>query len=186
MNKTSSTFEKFSRSNWLILLLFGTVGQIAWSVENMYFNLFVYDTIAPDLDTVTLMVQLSGIMATVATLVAGVFSDKIGNRRSFISWGYAIWGITVALFGFMSPELTSTVFGMPVEQAIGLTLALVVIGDCVMTLFGSTANDAAFNAWLTDNTKPSFRGTVEGVVSILPLIAMLIVCLLYTSPSPRD
>lgn len=175
MNKTSSTFEKFSRSNWLILLLFGTVGQIAWSVENMYFNLFVYDTIAPDLDTVTLMVQLSGIMATVTTLVAGVFSDKVGNRRSFISWGYAIWGITVAMFGFMSPELTSTVFGMPLDKAVGATLALVVIGDCIMTLFGSTANDAAFNAWLTDNTKPSFRGTVEGVVSILPLIAMLIV-----------
>ena len=40
---------------------------------------------------------------------------------------------------------------------------------------GSTANDAAFNAWVTDNTKPSYRGTVEGVLSILPLIAMLIV-----------
>ncbi len=175
MNKTNSTVEKFSRSNWSILILFGLVGQIAWSVENMYFNLFVYDTIAPDLDTVTLMVQLSGIMATVATLIAGVISDKVGNRRSFIAWGYAIWGVTVAMFGFMSPELTSTIFGMPIDKAIQLTLVLVVVGDCIMTLFGSTANDAAFNAWLTDNTKASFRGTVEGVVSILPLIAMLIV-----------
>ena len=174
MNKTTIS-EKFSRSNWSILILFGLVGQIAWSVENMYFNLFVYDTIAPDLDTVTLMVQLSGIMATVATLVAGVISDKVGNRRSFISWGYAIWGVTVAMFGFMSPELTATVFGMPAEAAVRATLIMVVVGDCVMTLFGSTANDAAFNAWLTDNTKPSFRGTVEGVVSILPLVAMLVV-----------
>ena len=175
MKNANLANEKFSRSSWSILILFGLVGQIAWSVENMYFNLFVYDTIAPDLDTVTLMVQLSGIMATVATLIAGVISDKVGNRRSFISWGYAIWGITVAMFGFMSPSLTATIFGIPLDKAIPLTLTLVVVGDCVMTLFGSTANDAAFNAWLTDNTKPSFRGTVEGVVSILPLIAMLIV-----------
>lgn len=175
MEQSNTQNLRFSRSSWLILILFGTVGQIAWAVENMYFNLFVYDTIAPDLDTITLMVQLSGIAATVTTLVAGVFSDKLGNRRSFISWGYAIWGVTVALFGFISPSLTAEIFGMPIEEAMSLTLAMVVVGDCVMTLFGSTANDAAFNAWLTDNTKPEYRGTVEGVVSILPLIAMLIV-----------
>lgn len=175
MEQSNTQNLRFSRSSWLILILFGTVGQIAWAVENMYFNLFVYDTIAPDLDTITLMVQLSGIAATVTTLIAGVFSDKLGNRRSFISWGYAIWGVTVALFGFISPSLTAEIFGMPTEEAMSLTLAMVVVGDCVMTLFGSTANDAAFNAWLTDNTKPEYRGTVEGVVSILPLIAMLIV-----------
>ena len=167
--------EKFSRKNWFLLLLFGTIGQIAWSVENMYFNLFVYEVVAKDLDTVTLMVQLSGIAATLVTLFAGTLSDKVGNRRSFISIGYTIWGITVALFGCLSPENVGAVFGLPLTQAVSLALVLVVVGDCVMTLFGSTANDAAFNAWLTDNTKPSFRGTVEGVVSVLPLIAMLIV-----------
>ena len=31
------------------------------------------------------------------------------------------------------------------------------------------------NAWVTDNTHSSFRGKVEGVLSILPLAAMLIV-----------
>ena len=166
---------KFSRKSWFILILFGTIGQIAWSVENMFFNLFVYETVAKDLDTVTLMVQLSGVVATLTTLVAGALSDKLGNRRALISWGYAIWGVTVALFGCLSPSLTESVFGVVGESAVTLTLALVVVGDCVMTLFGSTANDAAFNAWLTDNTDPSYRGRVEGVVSILPLIAMLIV-----------
>ena len=170
-----NTIEKFSRSNWFMLLLFGTIGQIAWTVENMYFNLFVYETISPDLDTVTLMVQLSGVVATVATLIAGAISDKVGNRRSFISWGYAIWGITVALFGCISNNLTATVLGIDLVKAMPITLAAVVIGDCVMTLFGSTANDAAFNAWVTDNTRPSYRGKVEGVLSILPLISMLIV-----------
>lgn len=166
---------KFGRRNWLILILFGLLGQIAWSVENMYFNLFVFEEVSPNLDAITLMVQLSGITATVVTLVAGVFSDKIGDRRRLISYGYIIWGITVALFGFISPQLAQSLLGVGYDDAAFITLAAVIVGDCVMTMFGSTANDAAFNAWVTDNTRPSFRGTVEGVLSILPLIAMLIV-----------
>ena len=77
----------FGKRNWLILILFGLIGQIAWSVENMYFNLFVFETISPDLDAVSLMVQLSGIAATITTLIAGTLSDKTGNRRRFVSWG---------------------------------------------------------------------------------------------------
>ena len=170
-----NTPPTFGRKRWSMLLLFGIIGQIAWAVENMYFNLFVFETVAERLDVITLMVQLSGVMATVATLLAGVLSDKLGNRRAFISWGYAIWGVTVAIFGCLSPSIIGNLFGLDTNTAISVTLVAVVVGDCVMTLFGSTANDAAFNAWVTDNTKPEFRGTVEGVLSILPLIAMLIV-----------
>ena len=167
--------ERFSRKNWLVLILFGLLGQIAWSVENMFFNVFVFETIAPDLDSITLMVQLSGITATVATLIAGVFSDKIGDRRRIISYGYIIWGVTVAAFGFISTDLTEALLGVGYAEAVGITLGAVIVGDCIMTLFGSTSNDAAFNAWVTDNTKQSFRGTVEGVLAILPLVSMLIV-----------
>ena len=165
----------FSRSRWLILLLFGTIGQIAWTVENMYFNLFVIDEIKYSLTAVTLMVQLSGIMATLATLIAGTLSDKSGNRRSFISYGYIIWGITVALFGYISPSLAVNLFGVEMDSAVKMCLIAVIAGDCVMTLFGSTANDASFNAWVTDNTESSYRGKVEGVLAILPLLAMIIV-----------
>ena len=167
--------KNFGKRNWLILILFGLVGQIAWSVENMYFNLFVFETVSPDLGAVTLMVQLSGIAATVITLFAGTLSDKLGNRRLFISLGYLIWGITVGLFGFMKVDLIAALCDTDALTAVGITLAAVIVGDCIMTVFGSTANDAAFNAWVTDNTQTSFRGKVEGVLSILPLIAMLIV-----------
>ena len=170
MGKTS-----FGKNNWLILVLFGLIGQIAWSVENMYFNLFVFETIAPDLDAVTLMVQLSGITATVTTLVAGTLSDKTGNRKRFIAYGYIIWGVTVAMFGLLSTDTIAKIFHADETKAVAIAIALVITLDCVMTVFGSTANDAAFNAWVTDNTREEFRGQVEGVVSILPLIAMLIV-----------
>ena len=167
--------NRFGKRNWQILFLFGLVGQIAWSVENMYFNLFLFETVAPDLNAVTLMVQLSGIVATLTTLVAGTLSDRAGNRRSFLSYGYLIWGITVAMFGFFEVDLVQRLLGSSQMQAVSLTIVAIVVGDCVMTVFGSTANDAAFNAWVTDNTASAFRGKVEGVLSILPLIAMLIV-----------
>ncbi len=170
-----NTNNRLSTRSMAVLLLFGMIGQIAWAVENMYFNLFVFERIAPDLNTVTLMVQASGVVATLVTLVAGALSDKTGNRRTFISVGYIIWGVTVALFGFLSKELVAKAMGVPVEQAIPTALVLAVVCDCVMTLFGSTSNDAAFNAWVTDNTESSYRGKIEGILAILPLLAMLVV-----------
>ena len=167
--------QTFSKKNWWILLVFGLIGQIAWSVENMYFNLFVFETISPNLDAVTLMVQLSGIVATLVTLFAGTLSDKLGNRRKFISYGYIIWGFTVALFGFISTKNMQQLFSLNETRAVSLAIVAVIALDCIMTVFGSTANDAAFNAWVTDNTREEFRGKVESVLSILPLIAMLIV-----------
>ena len=170
-----------SKNGLSVLILFGIIGQIAWSVENMFFGTLVYENFKGynladgALDTVTLMVQLSGISAAFITLIAGTLSDKIGNRRSFISIGYIIWGVTVALFGCLTPEIIGTVLSKPATQVVPLSLTLFVVGDCVMTLFGSTANDAAFNAWVTDNTKPSYRGYVESVLSILPLVGLLIV-----------
>jgi MFS family permease len=44
-----------------------------------------------------------------------------------------------------------------------------------MTLFGSAANDACFNSWLTDTTDTTNRGRVEGINAMMPLIAILIV-----------
>ena len=44
-----------------------------------------------------------------------------------------------------------------------------------MTFFGSSANDAAFNAWLTDSTDDTNRGTAEGINAMMPLVAILAV-----------
>ncbi|XDD45817.1 MFS transporter [Leptospira sp. WS39.C2] len=160
---------------WFVLILFGLVGQIAWSVENIYFNLFIYNTISKSTSSVTLMVQLSGIVATFTTLIAGILSDKLGNRKYFISLGYLLWGLLTLSFAFVSKENTSLWFGISDEsKIIQLTISIVITLDCIMTAFGSTANDAAFNAFVTDNTSEA-RSLAEGVLSAMPLLAMLIV-----------
>jgi len=54
-------------------------------------------------------------------------------------------------------------------------VSLVIIMDCVMTFFGSSANDACFNAWLTDMTDETNRGAAEGINAMMPLLAILVV-----------
>ena len=41
---------------WLAMLSFGLIGQIAWVVENMYFNVFLYNTITGDSGMIAAMV----------------------------------------------------------------------------------------------------------------------------------
>ena len=60
-------------------------------------------------------------------------------------------------------------------NAATLGVSLVIALDCLMTFFGSSANDAAFNAWLTDSTDETNRGAAEGINSMMPLVAILAV-----------
>ena len=44
---------------WAALLIFGLFGQLAWTIENMYFNVFVYNTITTDPGVIANMVAKS-------------------------------------------------------------------------------------------------------------------------------
>lgn len=103
----------------------------------------------------------------------GALSDKVGKRKIFICAGYIIWGFTTFAFSLITVHNTSVLF--PAANAVMLAGVFVVIMDCVMTFFGSTANDAAFNAWITDVTEPQNRGKTETVLAIMPLLAMVVV-----------
>ena len=51
---------------------------------------------------------------------------------------------------------------------------MVVIADAIMTFFGSTANDAAFNAWTADIAPTEERGRVEGVLNVSLFLAQIV------------
>ena len=158
---------------WAALLSFGLIGQVAWVVENMYFNVFLYNTITGDTKMIAAMVAASAVVAAVTTLVVGALSDKLGKRKPIIVTGYLLWGLSVMAFALVNVGGLEKLVG-PV-RAVQTAAVLVIVLDCVMTFFGSSANDAAFNAWVTDVTNDGNRGRVEAVLAIMPLVAMLVV-----------
>ena len=139
------------------MLVFGLMGQVAWVVENMYFNVFIYKMFHASASDISLMVMASAVTAALTTILMGAASDKLGKRKAFMSVGYLIWGITIISFAYIR------------------SVALTIVMDCVMTFFGSSANDAAYNAWITDRGDTTNRGRIEGLNSMMPLVSILIV-----------
>ena len=56
---------------WLSLIIFSLVGQIAWVMENMYLNVFIYERFRASEDQIALMVAASAAAATITTLLIG-------------------------------------------------------------------------------------------------------------------
>ena len=158
---------------YLALVIFCLTGQVAWTVENMYFNVFIYKMFHASAADISLMVAASAVAATVTTLLIGALSDKVGKRKIFISGGYVAWGISIWSFSLLRMDVLSRF--VPVASAAALGISLTIIMDCVMTFFGSSANDACFNAWLTDVSDDTNRGRIEGINSMMPLVSILVV-----------
>ena len=152
-----------SRKKWLSIFLLGFAGQVAWAVENQFFNTFMYDRIIPDPLYVSIMVASSAVVATITSIFMGAFSDKLGRRKPFLFFGYLIWGISIIVIpgaGMIKPAL--------------LAAWVLILLDCLMTFFGSTAYDAAYNAYMTDITTRKTRGRAQGLLAVGTALAILL------------
>lgn len=165
---------KLSPRFWCALTLFSLVGQVAWVVENMYLNVFIYNMFRATEDDIANMVAASAISAALTTILIGALSDRVGKRKLFMCAGYILWGISILGFCFIRVDQTDPTVWLA-TNASAVAVSLVIILDCVMTFFGSSANDAAFNAWLTESTDNTNRGSAEGINAMMPLIAILVV-----------
>ena len=165
---------KLSPRFWCALTLFSLVGQVAWVVENMYLNVFIYNMFNATADDISTMVAASAISAALTTILIGALSDRVGKRKLFMCAGYILWGISILGFCFIRVDQANTGAWLTVSSS-AVAVSLVIILDCLMTFFGSSANDAAFNAWLTDSTDNTNRGAAEGINSMMPLVAILVV-----------
>ena len=160
--------KRLSRPLWGALLLLGFAGQLAWAVENQFFNTFLYNEITPDPRPISWMVAITALVATLTAIFMGALSDRTrsrwGRRKPFLVVGYIAWGIFTALFP------TSASF-----DTVSAGVLMAILLDSLMTFFGSTANDAAFNAYVADVTTVENRGKVTGVLEIMKWVAILIV-----------
>ncbi|MBM4236256.1 MAG: MFS transporter [Firmicutes bacterium] len=154
---------KISRRNWFLVIFLGMAGQIAWNVNNVWFNTFMYSKITPDPRAIALLVGVSAVIATLTTLVMGTAGDRLGKRKPFIICGYLCWGLTIIVF-----PLSANIAITATAVAAAVTLA------AVMTFFGSTAYDSNFNAWTTDISDQTNRGVLSSVINVLPLVAMVV------------
>ncbi len=147
----------------LIVVILGVLGQIAWGLENSWFNTYTYDAITTETWPIALMNGASALVATVTTFLVGIYSDRVGKRKPFIRYGYVIWGFFTA--AIILAEL------MPNKTSAALCVVFI---DCIMTFFGSTAYDACYNAWTTDISNESNRGKITAIVQIAPLVSGVI------------
>ena len=163
---------------WFVFILVGLAGQFAWSIENMYLNTYITYLNFTSKDggfdynlMIAITTAASAAVATLTTIFIGNLTDRIGKKKLFISIGYIIWGVATASFGLFNVNSPTSFIVM----SSFLAATMVVIIDCVMTFFGSSSNDAAFNAYVTSHVDDAKRGKVEGVLQILSLISMLII-----------
>ncbi len=173
MAEKSASAGPLTKRAWLLIVLLSFVGQVAWAVENNFFNLFIQDVFNASLSDVALMVSASALTATATTLLVGAWSDRVGKRKAFIGLGTMLWGASIIVFAYLQTISLALAGTTAAAMAFGVTLTIVF--DCIMTFFGSLANDSCFNAWVTDITTEENRGKVEGVNSAMPLLAMLAV-----------
>ncbi|MBR6781426.1 MAG: MFS transporter [Clostridia bacterium] len=177
--------EKLTKRNWFTICLFSFMGGIAWNIENMYFNTFLYNSVYANASeaamagsmapttAISRMVALSAIAAVLTTFLMGTLSDKMKNRKLFISVGYLLWGIVTAVFGFLTRDNIAALFGLTDEAKIlTTTVWVVIVMDIIMTFMGSTSNDAAFNAWLTDITTPKVRPVMETALTFVGFLSV--------------
>ena len=172
-SQSSVARTKLPGKTWTIIVLLALMGQVAWAVENNFFNLFIQDAFGASLSDVALMVSASALTATATTLLVGVWSDRAGRRKVFVVVGTLVWGLSICAFAVL--QNVSAALARDAAAAATLGITLTIVFDCIMTFFGSLANDACFNAWMTDITDDTNRGRVEGVNSAMPLLSMLVV-----------
>ena len=156
-----------NKRTWIAIIILGFLGSLAWGVENQFFNTFIYNNISPDPRPVSWMVAASAVVATLASIFMGALSDRVRHRwgrKPFLLIGYLGWGITTALFP------TAALF-----HSIGIAVFMAILFDCVMTFFGSSANDSVFHAYVADITTVDNRGKVMGILEILTWVALLFV-----------
>ena len=156
--------EKLHRKTTLTICLIAFAGQIAWAIENQFYNVFLYNEIAPVPLYVSLMVMITAVVATVTTIIMGAVSDVKGKRKPLMIVGFILWAFTTALFPFAA-------FIRPIIMAV----IMAILFDSIMTFWGATAYDASFNAYVTDNTTLDNRGKAVGIIMIMTLLSILII-----------
>ncbi len=182
---------KLSMRVWMAIILFIFIGAIATNIESMYLGLYLNNTVFKHgsmgaaltlTDAVNLIASLSAVVSGIATFAMGTLSEKMKNRKLFISMGYIIWGIVMLAFSRVRGGNVGRFFLITeMSKIITVTSLLVIAFSLVLAFFRSATGDAAFNAWLTDISTPETSTTIETVFTIMGVVATGVIAYLVSS-----
>ncbi len=184
----SNNNGQLTKRVWAAMLIFMLMGSVAANIESIYLSIFLNNTVYKDgamgssitlTDAVNLIVSLSAVVAGLAAFIMGTLSEKMRNRKIFISFGYICWGIIAMLFGTVKTENISKLFGLNESAKIITVTAIIVIAfSLILSFLRSTSNDSVFNAWITDVTTPATTALVETFFTIMGFVATGIITVL--------
>lgn len=175
---------------WITILIFMLMGSIANGVESMFLGLYLNNTVfkhgsmgAPLTltDTINLISSLSAVVMGVTTFVVGTISEKMKNRKLFISAGYILWGIVMLVFSFIRGGNIGRYFGLTeMSDIIFTTAMLVIVFSLILTLLRATTNNTSFNAWVTDVSTPQTSAIIETCFTVVGFVATAVITYLVT------
>lgn len=165
---TKKKKSSLSIKSWILIWSLGMAGQLCWNIENQWFNTFVYTKIAPEPSIITWMVAISAIVTTFSTFFFGTWSDRLGSRKPFVSFGYILWGVFTIIFG------TTMYVPKTISSYLVIATILIVASDAIMSFFGSMGNDSGFNAWISDQLDDNNRGALGASMAMQPVLGTII------------
>lgn len=176
---------------WVAIILFMFMGSIAGNVESMYLSLYLNNTVFKDgtmgaaltlTDTINLIASLTAVVSGITTFVMGTLSEKMKNRKMFISVGFIIWGIVMLVFSNVRGGNVGRFFGLRgISEIITVTAILVIAFTLVLAFLRSTTSDAAFNSWLTDVSTPETSTIIEIAFTIMGFVSTGVITFLVAS-----
>ena len=166
---------------WIGLILFMFMGSMAVNMESAYLSVFLNNTVFEQgsmgskitlTDAVNLRTSLAAIIGGITAFVMGTLSEKLKNRKAFISVGYIVWGIVAIFLGLARKEIIAKLFGYNDSAEIITVTVVTIIGIAlIMAFLRATSNDTVFNAWITDVTTPKTTTLVEAIYTVMGFVA---------------
>ncbi len=182
---------RLSKRVWTAIILFMFISSVAAGVESIYLSMFLDNTVFKDgamgasitlTDAVNLIASLTAVVSGVTTFIMGTLSEKLKNRKLFISIGFIVWGIVMLIFSVVKRENVANTFGYSdIAEAITATAIIVVSFTLVLAFLRSTTSDAAFNSWVTDVSTPESSPKIEIAFTIMGFVATGFITFLVTN-----
>ncbi len=176
---------------WITIILFMFISAIVGGVESMYLGLFLDNTVFENgsrgakitlTDTINLIASLGAVVSVITTFVMGTLSDKMKNRKLFISLGFITWGIVMLVFSGIDILSVAGFLGIStIREAITVTAITVIAFALILTFLRSTTCDAAFNSWVTDVSTPETSAIIEIAFTVMGFVSTGVITLLVSS-----